>query len=441
MSSITGESIYQLFNHRIESGWLVNFPSADIARLHRLVDHKICQFSQSPPDFISIETTDAIEFIAYFMVGCRLGLPMFLYNPAWGTLERAQVARLIATANLAQHQHQIMIPTGGTSGVVKFAIHTWETLSASVYGFQKFYQVAEINSICVLPLYHVSGLMQLMRSLLTDGHLAITHFTYLTSLPGSIELDQYFISLVPTQLQKLLTSDADLLKQFHTILLGGAPPTLELLTQARLAQLPLALTYGMTETASQITSLKPAEFLAGNQSCGRVLPHAEICLRATATDGIGTISIKSTSLMLGYFPATNPVTSFEPDDLGKIDSQGYLTILGRDSDKIITGGENVFPVEVMAAIIKTGLVRDVWVVGVADIYWGQKVVAIYTPIDLKITTEMIAIAIADKISRYKIPKAWIQVTQIPRNALGKVSNQAVAALVTDYEKTHSGISE
>ena len=201
--------------------------------------------------------------------------------------------------------------------------------------FREFYQVAQINSICVLPLYHVSGLMQLIRSLLTDGQIVISNLTNIASLNLSIDLGNYFISLVPTQLHKLLALDPGWLQQFHTILLGGAPPSIELLAQARRAQLPLALTYGMTETAAQITSLKPAEFLAGNQSCGRVLPHVEIELRATAADGIGMICIKSKSMMLGYFPAINPVTYFEPDDLGKIDRQGYLTILGRQDRKSV----------------------------------------------------------------------------------------------------------
>ena len=188
--------------------------------------------------------------------------------------------------------------------------------------------------------------MQLVRSILTDGKLIITSFHQLCLDRSSFtNLDNYFISLVPTQLQKLLDLDPTWLTKFQTILLGGAPPSIELLTQARLAKLPLALTYGMTETASQITSLKPAQFLAGNNSCGQVLPHAEIKI-ITANDGeIGSISIKSRSLMLGYFPDFNSVNYFQSDDLGSIDHHGNLTIIGRNSGKIITGGKNVFPLE------------------------------------------------------------------------------------------------
>ncbi len=362
------------------------------------------------------------------MAGCRLGIPIFLCNPHWGDTEWAQVAELTSQVNPQQHQNTIMIPTGGSSGEIKFAIHIWETLSASAWGFQEFYTVAKINTVCTLPLYHVSGLMQLVRSILTDGKLLVTNFHQLYTDPNSItsqiELEDYFISLVPTQLAKLLDLDSKWLAKFQTILLGGAPPSIELLARARTAELPLALTYGMTETASQITSLKPAEFLAGNNSCGRVLPHASIKLRSPDCE----IQIESKSLMLGYFPTLNTSTYFEPDDLGSFDSDDYLTILGRNSGKIITGGENVFPIEVINAIMVTGLVADVWVIGLPDRYWGQLVVAAYVENNIPVSADILSQAIAGKISKYKIPKQWISISQIPRNSLGKVLIHELKAL-------------
>jgi o-succinylbenzoate---CoA ligase len=426
-----GKGVYELFSQRVQSGWLTNHP-ADTQRLLQLANQKLAELTQSQPDFIAIGSADPIEFIAQFMTGYRLGLPIFLVNPQWGIAEREQFARLTAQVDRVRHQYQIMIPTGGSSGQIKFAIHTWETLSSSVWGFKEFYGVKQINSVCVLPLYHVSGLMQLIRSLLTDGKLFITDVQQLDRAQ-LIDLANYFISLVPTQLHKLLDLDPTWLAEFQTILLGGAPPPGELLDRARLAHLPLALTYGMTETASQIASLKPTEFLAGDHSCGRVLPHAEIQLSYAAGDGIGHLAIKSTSLMLGYFPDFNYCPDFEPDDLGIIDDRGYLTILGRSSGKIITGGENVLPIEVVNAIIATGLVIDAWVVGLPDLYWGQKITAVYVPNSLQVIAAEIEIALTGKISKYKIPKAWISVSEIPRNALGKISIPAVEALARSYD--------
>ncbi len=434
------DRVYKLFSHRVRSGWLTNhLTTAQSDRLLHRVDQKLLELTTSQPNFIAIATVDPIEFIAQLMAGSRLGLPIFLVNPNWGTSERAQFAKLTANVD-RHHRERIMIPTGGSSGQLKFAMHTWETLSASVWGFQEFYQVEKINSVCVLPLYHVSGLMQLIRSLLTDGEFFITDVHQLldpdkSSLTDRIVLANYFISLVPTQLSKLLAQDPNWLARFQAILLGGAPPPRDLLERARLARLPLALTYGMTETASQITSLKPAEFLAGNHSCGRVLPHAKIQIGSVVANHIGVIEIEAKSLMLGYFPDLNSSGYFEPDDLGTIDELGYLTIIGRSSGKIVTGGENVLPIEVVDVIMATKLVRDVWVVGLPDPYWGQKVTAVYVPniLPSPVTAAMLTIAITGKISKYKIPKVWIPVAAIPRNSLGKVSIPQVEALAARFE--------
>jgi o-succinylbenzoate---CoA ligase len=426
------EWIYDRFCQQLKTGWLISHDGAVIIdRAERLVT----KFSQTRPNFISIATADPIEFIAQLMAGTRLGLPIFLGNPRWGAVEWSQVASLTAQVE-PQHQHPIMIPTGGSSGAIKFVTHTWATLSASVWGFQEFYELNTINTICTLPLYHVSGLMQLCRSLLTDGKLFIVNFhelyTEFNSQIDRIEIDRYFISLVPTQLTKLLDLDTQWLGRVQTILLGGAPPNSELLTRARTANLPIALTYGMTETASQIVSLKPAEFLAGHNSCGSVLPHAQIEIISAIDGDPGVLRIQSKSLMLGYFPDLTLPTYFEPDDLGQFDKQGYLTILGRSSNKIISGGENIFPIEVVNAIMSTGLVKDVWVTGVPDRYWGQAVAAIYVPKDSSVSAAILTAATAHEISNYKIPKHWIPVTKIPRNAIGKILDLEVRSSIAHH---------
>jgi o-succinylbenzoate---CoA ligase len=432
--------IYELCCQRLQSGWLVNF---DGKVAIELAERKSREFAQQPLNFIAISTSDPIEFIATFIAGLRWGIPLFLCNPQWGIVEWEQVDMLTAKVDLDIHHDCIAIPTGGSSGRIKFAIHTWETLSAAVWGFQEFYEESEINCVCVLPLYHVSGLMQLMRSLLTGGKLLISDYHQLCQdcyIGNSIVPCDYFISLVPTQLHKLLPLAPQWLAEFKTILIGGAPPSLELLDRSRAAQLPLALTYGMTETASQITSLKPSEFLAGNNSCGKVLPHAEIRLELPETDRISTIKIAAKSLMLGYFPDLNTGKYFYPDDLGKIDDRGNLSIGGRNSDKIITGGENVFPIEVVEAIMATGLVLDTWVVGLPDPYWGQIVVAVYVEGDFSVSQQQLIEAIAGKLSKYKIPKHWLKVSQIPRNSLGKISIDAVELLARETY-TRSNLSD
>ncbi len=312
---------------------------------------------------------------------------------------------------------------------------------ASVQGFQQYFERSQINSCCVLPLYHVSGLLQFLRSFSSGGKFAIFPFKALQAgeIP-EINPSKFFISFVPTQLQRLLKNPktSHWLSQFETVLLGGAPAGLELLQKARQHQIRLAPTYGMTETASQIVTLKPDDFLKGNNSSGQILPHAKVKIcsetgEALAVNQVGLITIEAQSLTWGYYPQSfSPIsrlTRLKSDDLGFLDEQGYLSIIGRKSSKIITGGENVFPAEVETAIQATGLVEDVVIMGLSDPDWGQVVTAIYVPNSPEVSVEHLKLAIGDRLSRFKHPKRWIAVESLPRNSQGKLNHNQLQEIV------------
>jgi O-succinylbenzoic acid--CoA ligase len=406
------------------------------------------------PQVLLVES-NPVYFLASFIAAVAADCPIFLGNPHWQELEWQQVFAqvkpdiilgnislnypTIFNGNRQDLAHFIMIPTGGSSGQIKFAVHTWETLTASAQGFQQYFQRSSINSYCILPVYHVSGLMQFIRSFTTGGKLIIQSFdqikqgNFIENNPSN-----FFISLVPTQLQTLLQipESTSWLSQFHTVLLGGAPAWSELLTQARKHQIRLAPTYGMTETASQIATLKPVDFLAGYQNSGQVLPHAKIDINSPESpdveiNKIGSIQIKSKSLMWGYFSSEfNPerrIKQLNSDDLGYLDEQGYLTVIGRNSEKIITGGENVFPAEVEAVIRATNQVQEVCIIGLPDAYWGQIVTAVYIPTIPEVELNTLKASLLGKLSKYKHPKSWIAVDKIPYNPQGKINRQQLKA--------------
>ncbi|HBB32056.1 MAG TPA: 2-succinylbenzoate-CoA ligase, partial [Cyanobacteria bacterium UBA8803] len=366
------------------------------------------------------------------------------------------------------NQQQIMIPTGGSSGQIRFTIHTWQTLMTSVSGFYQYFGCKPVHSFCVLPLYHVSGLMQFLRSLTTGGRMAILPFKALIAGEGrDINPTGFFISLVPTQLQRLLSADAaNWLSRFQTVLLGGAPAWQSLLDEARRHRIRLSPTYGMTETASGVVTLRPEAFLTGNNSCGQVLPHARVTVRSATGEILGAnetgiITIQAHSLALGYYTPAETILShwvdapllrkngkmvngeysdgrdinlksqlqnLQSDDLGFFDQQGYLTIIGRRSNKIITGGENVFPAEVEAAILASQLVADVGVIGLSDRYWGQAVTAVYVPRSPDISPDILQKAVADKLCKFKRPKYWVAVDAMPRNGQGKLNYEQLKEL-------------
>jgi len=418
----------------------------------------------------------------------------------------------------------IGIPTGGSSGQLRFALHCWDSLTASVVGLQQSDitdKTGQINSCCTLPLHHVSGLMQFVRSLLSDGTFWLLPWPVLkrhfnlskNSSIGNEEeivthnqsfapgLDQFFVSLVPSQLQALLQcpKGPQWLASFYTVLLGGAPAWPALLDLARDHSIRLAPTYGMTETASQIVTLHPDDFLRGQTGCGKLLPHAQIewlsdsvkdCDRQpreqksspTATESSGILVVRAQSLALGYYaikplktlnepgssgPLSSPRHSaasydgsielwsgpggiaatrrFVTDDLAHRNAENFFHIIGRASDKIISGGENVFPASVEAAILATGRVTDAVVLGIADAKWGERVVAVVVPaisiaetVTEQLTVELseqIAEAIAPALTPAQRPKQWRFIQAIPRSAQGKVQRQQLQDWFTAAERS------
>lgn len=392
---------------------------------------------------ILLAESDPFEFLAIFLAGIASECSIFLGNPDWKRGEWEQVFALvrpdlvfgdtvppIENSNVSKLEFppSILIPTGGTSGKIRFAIHTRETLGASVAGFREYFGVDRVNCFCILPLYHVSGLMQFLRCFWTGGNFFNIPYSELKK-KGIKNLDfrEYFISLVPTQLQFFLDNDPGWLTGFKAVLLGGAPAWSSLLEEARQYKIPLSPTYGMTETASQVVTLKPEEFLAGNNSNGRGLPHARI----TIDEFDRTVKIEAKSLFLGYYPHRDRSNIFRTDDVGYFDENNYLYIIGRNSQKIITGGENVFPLEVETVIRETGLVKDVAVRGFNDREWGQAIVAFYVSIDPRIDAEIIQENLKDKIARYKHPKHWIKLDRIPKNPQGKTEQKLLDGIFSE----------
>ncbi|WP_373526725.1 2-succinylbenzoate--CoA ligase [Nostoc sp.] len=437
--------------------WLIGYNSRQFNQIVQELYLELTQLSVygTSPKIILAER-EPLRFLASFIAACAANCSVFLCNPDWRTQEWQQVFDLVqpdiiwgimpnAPCPMPHAQcpmpHCIMIPTGGSSGQIKFVIHTWETLVASVQGFKEYFQLKQVNSFCVLPLYHVSGLMQFMRSFITTGKLAILPFKAVeTGQILNIKQSDFFMSLVPTQLQRLLENPelTKWLSQFNTVLLGGAPAWNELLEKARFHHIRLAPTYGMTETASQIATLKPDDFLNGKISSGEILPHAQVTIHnqqgeILTSNKIGNIIIHAQSLSLGYYPEIweNQYT-FQVDDLGFLDEQGHLNIVGRNSDKIITGGENVYPLEIESAIRATQMVADICIIGIPDKYWGQALTAIYIPKKLNTSALEIQTLIKDKLSKFKIPKYWIPQQNLSRNSQGKINRQELQQIAREF---------
>lgn len=368
-----------------------------------------------------VEAREPAVFMEKFTEAVAAGGAVFLADPAWGQAERAQFNAVVARTAADCGRGWLCIPTGGSSGAIKLARHDEETLSAAVTGFCGHFGVRTVNAVGVLPLHHVSGFMAWMRTVMSGG-------SYLAANWQDVEAGNrplvpvgeggWFLSLVPTQLQRLLgdSQAEEWLRGFRAIFIGGAPAWPALIEAGRAARLPLAFSYGMTETAAMVTALRPEEFLAGGQGSGRPLPHARVTLGAE-----NRVTIDGASLFRGYWPDVRPEGSWITEDLGRFDDAGSLQVLGRRDALIITGGEKVDPAEVERILRGTGQFADVAVIGVPDPQWGEAVAACYpaefAPHDLAAVRRVMETHLAG----FKRPKRYVPVARWPRNAQGKVN--------------------
>lgn len=365
--------------------------------------------------------------------GCALERSgaVFLFDPKSGETEQAQFAVLTGQAgvSLPDGEGWLCIPTGGTSGGMRFARHDEQTLSAAVRGFCAHYGVDRVNALDVLPAHHVSGLMARIRCLETGGQHVEWSWKQLEAgewpvLPAKAE--GWFLSLVPTQLQRLLTNAEAVkrLREFRVVFIGGGPLWSELADAAAAARVPVATCYGMTETAAMVVAQKPEEFLAGDRTCGQVMPHARVEIVAET----GLVRIAGENVFRGYWPEAELRRVFLTEDLGQLDAEGRLTILGRRDAVIITGGKKVSPGEVEAALRQGGEFDDVAVLGMPDAEWGSVVVACFPTRAQNLDTGKIEKSLS-ALASYKRPKRYVTVSPWPRNAQGKLNRAALLAAV------------
>ena len=353
---------------------------------------------------------------------------IFLGDPAWSTAEHEQAAAIIGAGNKVEPRGYLMVPTGGTSGRVRFARHDGETIAAAVEGFRRHFGLTRVNAVGVLPLHHVSGLMAAMRAVLTGGEYFPAIWKQLEAgrLPALPPVaDGWVISLVPTQLERLLRTEAATawLAQFQLICLGGGPAWPALLDRAAERRLAVSPGYGMTESAAMVAALPPAAFLAGARSSGAPLPHV-----AVEIGDEGVVTLAGESLFRGYYPEWRRAEVFSTADLGRIDERGQLHLGGRRDSVIVSGGEKVDPFEVEAVLRATGEVPDIAIVGVPDAEWGELVVAAY-PGEARPDFVRVAAALASSLAPAKRPKKYVPLTPWPVTAQGKISRAAVVSLV------------
>jgi len=334
---------------------------------------------------------------------------------------------------------QLIVGTSGTGGAPQWAMLTNGNLTAAVSASRQRIPLGpEDRWLTPLPLHHVGGLMVVFRCLEARAMAVVQdHFS-----PG--ETREYLqghgithISLVPAMLAALLESFGHTRApdSLRVALIGGGPLPRTLARRALSAGWPLYATYGMTETGSQVAT-RALDTHWETSDMGPPLPGFEVGIhreKGTADGTVGLVYVSGPAVMAGYLrrdgrlgAGLDPDHGFTTGDLGHVDANGHLHVLGRADELIVTGGENVHHGVVERRIQDCPGVRGIAILGQADEIWGQRLVALFvgdiTPAEL------------DGWCHRHLPAPWrprrtLRVDRLPRNALGKLRRDRLTGLI------------
>jgi len=275
-----------------------------------------------------------------------------------------------------------------------------------------------------LPLDHIAGLGNALRMLVCGYRLMQLPRFEAVQVNRCLDDDGITgLSLVPTQLHRLIAARGGQPwpSSLRTILVGGGPLDADLRQRCRDLGCAPRQTYGLTECCAMVTCQT-----GPGDDCGPVLDGLELRLVE------GHIAVRGPTVFLGYegeAGGPGPDGWFITGDHGVLDAEGRLTVLGRRTDLIISGGENIYPAQIEARLRALPGVAEVAVVGLPDAEWGQVVAAVVIADGEQPTDQAWQDSLAELPGPWR-PKRWVWVTKLPRTALGKVERSSLTAFFT-----------
>ena len=312
----------------------------------------------------------------------------------------------------------VIIGTSGTTNTPKAVQLTYSNFEVSCSNWNEFLLFDESDQfLCCLPLYHVGGLAVIIRALIYGFSINIINQFKPENIIHAMEQHAItIVSLVPTMLKRILDIHAGLgnLKKLRWILLGGGPSHVKLLDLCIYEKLNVVKVYGMSETCSGTIGLKLLEEPKNKLFAGRPFGKTKVWVENNE------IYLSGPMVMKGYVGGVEVNGVHNSHDLGMVNNDGLVFLDIRRKDLIISGGENINPIEVEEALVNIDGIIDAAVIGLEDEDWGQKVVAYVEFKSSPLVNELIINKLKYTLSTYKIPKEFISVSSIPRNEIGKI---------------------
>lgn len=336
-----------------------------------------------------------------------------------------------------------IIYTSGTTGFPKGVIHTYGNHWWSAIGSALNLGLSENDKwLAVLPYFHVGGLSIFIKSVIYGMPVYVVEkFNEQIVLDAIVNRGVTIASVVTVMVQRILASlgENSFPEHFRCMLLGGGPAPVPLLENANSKNIPVFQSFGMTETTSQIVTLSPRDALTKIGSAGKALFPARVKIEDCEPNQIGEIFVKGPMVTIGYYNNQEANdTSFKAGwlstgDLGYLDDEGFLYVVDRRKDLIISGGENIYPSEIESVLTGFDGIKEVGVTGKKDEHWGQVPIAFIVPQHEQVKKEDILSYAKEKLAKYKLPKEIYFVNSLPRNA----SNKLVRARLLEMLDTNT----
>jgi fatty-acyl-CoA synthase len=349
----------------------------------------------------------------------------------------------VPEAEVAPSDIAVFVYTSGTTGVPKAAMLTHGNLWANNLNWILSFGITSADKLLTTaPMFHVGGTFVLLVPVLISGGYVVLHRGF---DPGEVimAIARYAITLtfsVPTMMLMISqhpTFETTNLASLRLLVGGGAPSPEPLLRRYAARNIPVSHCYGLSEVVAACTFLETHSAMTKLNSAGRAMPLCEVKLigpngEALADPGRkGEICVRGETVTVGYWGRPEATAqAFTSDgwlrtgDLGYFDADGYLYVIDRLKDMIISGGENIYPAEVESVLLEIPEISNAAVVGMADRQWGERVcaVAVLKP-GHTLSFERLIEHCGPKLARYKLPKELRIVSELPMSGAGKVLKQ------------------
>ncbi|HDX9576923.1 TPA: o-succinylbenzoate--CoA ligase [Bacillus pseudomycoides] len=367
-------------------------------------------------------------------------VPVYLF----AELTAMQKETAVVQNEFVLEETMTIIYTSGTTGKPKgvmltYGNHWWSAVGSSLnLGLRD-----DDCWLACLPLFHVGGLSLLMKNIMYGMRVLLVpkydpDFIYEALQTRGVTM----ISVVSKMLTDLLErlQEDTYPPSLRCVLLGGGPAPRPLLETCVAKGIPVYQTYGMTETSSQICTLAADYMLTKVGSAGKPLFPCQIRIeqdgREASVGTAGEIVVKGPNVTNGYFKREEATKAsiengwLHTGDIGYLDEEGFLYVLDRRSDLIISGGENIYPAQIEEVLLAHPAVLEAGVVGVTDERWGQVPVAFVVK-SKEVTVEELIAFCARKLARYKVPKEVYFLSDLPRGASKKLLRRELRQLAEE----------